>query len=105
MKTKCVQLVLLAATTIAAAILVTGCGTTSGYKQADKTGAGIAEFRDEIVKGKIAIDNTMNALDHIAATANTDPRKAFEAYSKAVESLESCANKVRKRGQDMREQG
>jgi hypothetical protein len=105
MKTKCVQLVLLAATTIAAAILVTGCGTTSGYKQADKTGAGIAEFRDEIVKGKIAIDNTMNALDQIAATANTDPRKAFEAYSKAVESLESCANKVRKRGQDMREQG
>jgi hypothetical protein len=27
------------------AALFTGCGTTSGYKQADKTGAGIAEFR------------------------------------------------------------
>jgi DNA repair exonuclease SbcCD ATPase subunit len=84
---------------------MTGCGTTSGYKQADKTGAGIAEFRDEIVKGKTAIDNTMTALDQVAATANTDPRKAFEEYSKAVENLESCANKVRRRGQEMKEQG
>ena len=33
-----------------AALLFSGCGTTKGYKQADKTGAGIAEFRDEIAR-------------------------------------------------------
>jgi hypothetical protein len=105
MKTKCIQLISLAASTVAATLLVTGCGTTSGYKQADKTGAGIAEFRDEIVKGKAAIDATMKSLGDIASTANTDPRKAFEQYSKDVANLDSTAAKIRKRGQDMKEQG
>jgi uncharacterized protein (DUF2342 family) len=86
-------------------MLLGGCGTTSGYKQADKTGAGIAEFRDELVNGKKAIDATMKALGDIAATATTDPRKAFERYSKAVANLESTAEKVRKRADDMRAQG
>jgi hypothetical protein len=45
------------------------------------------------------------ALDQIAASANTDPRKAFEQFSKAVDNLESIANKAKKRGEDMREQG
>ena len=105
MRTKHVPIASLAATTVAAAILMAGCGTTSGYKQADKTGAGIAEFRAEIVNGKKAIDETMKALDQIAVTANTDPRKAFEQYSKNVANLESTAAKARKRAQDMQTQG
>lgn len=87
------------------AALLTGCATTSGYKQADKTGAGIAEFREEILNGKKNIDATMKSLDAVAASATTDPRKAFEQFSKSVDNLESTAGKVRKRGQDMREQG
>jgi hypothetical protein len=94
----------LAALALLAAALA-GCGTPAGYKQADKTGAGIAEFRDEILKGKTAIDNTMDALDEIAASANTDPRKAFEAYSKSVTALESVAATAAKRGQAMKAQG
>ncbi len=85
--------------------LMTGCGTTAGYKQADKTGAGIAEFREEIVNGKKAIDATMKSLGDIAATANTNPRKAFEQYTKDVSNLESTADKIRKRAQDMKERG
>ena len=104
MKTKYVQLLSLAASTLAAAVLITGC-KTAGYKQADKTGAGIAEFRDEILNGKKNIDLTMSSLGNIAASANTDPRKAFEQYSKAVANLESSAAKIKKRAQDMRQQG
>jgi predicted nucleic acid-binding Zn-ribbon protein len=84
--------------------LLVGC-KTSGYKQADKTGEGIASFREEILNGKKAIDQTMAALDQVATTAATDPRKAYEQFSKSVSNLESTANKIRKRGQDMREQG
>ncbi|MGH8247456.1 MAG: DUF2959 family protein [Gammaproteobacteria bacterium] len=91
--------------TLTAAALLAGCGTTSGYKQADKTGEGIAEFREEIVNGKKAIDGTMKSLDQIAASATTDPRKAFEKFSKGVSNLESTAGKVRDRGQDMKAQG
>lgn len=105
MKTKYAKVVSLAGTTLAAAILMTACGTTSGYKQADKTGAGIAEFREEIVNGKKAIDATMKSLTDVAATANSDPRKAFQQFSKDLSNLESTAAKVRKRGADMKEQG
>jgi len=87
------------------ALLLSGCSTTKGYKQADKTGEGIAEFRDEIVKGKEAVDATMKSLSDIAATANTDPRKAFEQHTKDVANLEATAAKIRKRGQGMKEQG
>lgn len=88
-----------------AAMVFSGCGTTKGYKQAARTGAGIAEFRDEIVKGKGAIDATMKSLGDIAATANTDPRKAFNQFSKDVANLDSTADKIRKRAQSMKEQG
>ena len=88
-----------------AALLLNGCGSTKGYKQADKTGAGIASFRDEIGKGKEAIDATMKGLSDIAASANTDPRKAFEQFSKAVSNLESTANKIKSRSESMKEKG
>lgn len=105
MKMKQIQTVTMLLTTALGAVWMTGCGTTAGYKQADKTGAGIAEFRAEIVSGKKAIDDTMKALDQIAVSANTDPRKAFEQYSKSLAKLESAAAKAKKRGQDMKEQG
>src|SRR5262245_16603980 len=88
-----------------ASLLFSGCGTTKGYKQADKTGAGIAEFREEITKGKAEIAATMKSLGDIASTANTDPRKAYNQFSKDVANLDSTADKIRKRAQSMKEQG
>lgn len=85
--------------------LLAGCGSTKNYKQADKTGEGIAEFKAEILNGKKAIDATMTALDQVAASASTDPRKAYEQYSKSVGNLESTADKVRKRSEDMQAKG
>ncbi len=84
--------------------LLVGC-KSANYKQADKTGEGIATFRAEILNGKKAIDQTMAALDQVAASAATDPRKAYEQYTKSVANLESTANKVRKRSEDMQAQG
>ncbi len=88
-----------------AACLLAGCASTAGYKQADKTGAGIAEFREEIVNAKQAIDETVQALDAIAVSANTDPRAAYQRFSKSVSNLESASAKAQKRGQAMKEQG
>jgi len=99
------RILTLAAVAAGVTQLLTGCGSTTGYKQADKTGEGIAEFREEILNGKKAIDTTMKALGDVAASASTDPRKAFHTYTKAVEKLESTAADVRKRGQSMKEQG
>jgi len=92
-------------TLLAAATLLTGCGTTSAYKQADKTGAGIADFRAEIVSANKAIDATMRSLDDLAATANTNPRGAFARFSKNVKNLESTAAKMQKRSLSMQQKG
>jgi len=86
-------------------ISLAGCGTTAGYKQADKTGKGVAEFRQEITNGKQAVDNTVSALSQVAVTANTNPREAFQAFSKSLANLESAAEKARKRGAEMRARG
>ena len=102
MKTKSIITNLL---TLASAVVFAGCGTTSGYKQADKTGEGIAEFREAILNGKKAIDDTMNSLSQVAASATTNPRKAFERYSKDVANLESAANDARKCSQEVKDQG
>jgi len=87
-----------------AALFVAGCSTT-GYQQAEKTGAGITEFREEINQGKQAIDATMQSLGQIAATANTDPRAAFQQYKKDLANLESVTARVRKRSLEMTAKG
>ena len=88
-----------------AASFLSGCGSTSGYKLADKTGQGIADFRDEIVSGKKAVDATMKSLSQITVAASSNPRKAYEQFTKDVANLQSAAEKARKRAQDMRDAG
>ncbi|HEX5222013.1 MAG TPA: DUF2959 family protein [Verrucomicrobiae bacterium] len=86
------------------ALLLAGCAS-AGYKQAEKTGAGITEYREEIFKGKQAIDATMQSLAQISATANTDPRPAFHQYGKDVATLESASARIRKRSQELQAKG
>jgi hypothetical protein len=88
-----------------AALLLAGCSTTSGYKQADKTGAGIAEYRAEVVNLKLAVDETLRSMNQIELSANTNPRKAFEKFSRNLAGLDSAAAKADKRGLDMKAQG
>jgi hypothetical protein len=79
--------------------------SAAGYKQADKTGESIAEFRDEILNVKKEVDATMVALDKIVATAASDPRKAFKEFDKAVPQIDSAAKKAKKRSEDMKAKG
>jgi hypothetical protein len=98
---------LMTAFAVTIALAITGCASSGGkgYKQADKTGQGMAEFRDEVIKAQTAINDTMKSLDQVAATADTNPRKAFDQYAKQVNALESAANRLSKRAQDMQAAG
>jgi hypothetical protein len=75
------------------------------HKLADKVGASIAEFRDEIVDVKKAVDVTMAALNGIVAEATVDPRKAFKEFDKSLPDIDSAAAKARKRAEEMKERG
>ena len=105
MKTTLLRRITLTLTTFTTAALFTGCGTTSGYQQADMTGEGIATFREEIVSGKQAINDTLKSLDQVAVSATSDPRQAFEQYSESVASLDAAAVRVRKCSEDVKAQG
>jgi len=72
---------------------------------AEKTGASIAEFRDEVVNVKKAVDSSLSFLDQTAETAATDPRKAFEAFDKAVDDVESARVRAGKRANDIKTGG
>ncbi len=105
MKTIHQKIITLAASAVIGTVALTGCSTTAGYKQADKTGAGIADFRVEITKAKAAVDDTVKALGQIAVNAHTDPRSAFEKFTKSLANLDSVSAKAKKRGEDMKTKG
>jgi hypothetical protein len=98
---------LLALAAMAATGLLLGGSSAgaAGYKLADKVGAGIADFRDEIVDVKRAVDVTMASLDKIVTQATVDPRKAFKAFDSSVPKIDSAAAKAKKRGEDMKASG
>jgi hypothetical protein len=77
----------------------------AGYKLADKTGASIAEFRDEILNVKKQVDATMAALGKVSAQASVDPRKAFNEFNKSLPRVEDAANKAKKRAEAMKARG
>ena len=105
MKMKALRPLTLTLVTAAAVVLMAGCGTSAGYKQADKTGAGIARFREEISKAKTAVDQTVTDLGQVSVSANTNPRKAFEAFTKSLSNLESAANHAKASAADMKAKG
>ena len=103
MKVQHIKWITLAATTLVVACLA-GCAT-SGYQQADKTGASIAQFRKEITAAKLAVDDTVKSLGQVAVAADTNPRPAFQQFSKSLASLESTSAQVKKRAAEMRAAG
>ena len=92
-------------TCLAVVALLSGCASSSGYKQADKTGASIADFHKEVINLKQAVDNTMELLNQTTETAASDPRKAFQAFAKSVDQVESARNKAAKRAADVKAAG
>ena len=99
------QTLTLAALSIASLLFAAPRASAAGYKLADKVGADIAEFRDEIVDVKKAVDVTMAALDKVVADATVDPRKAFKTFDNSVPKIDSAAAKAKKRATNMTERG
>ena len=101
---KTMKTIPLTLTSLAVVALLSGCAT-SGYKQADKTGKGIAEFRAEVINLKQAVDGAMADLAATTETAATDPRKAFKAFAKSVDNVEKSRAKAGKRAASMKAAG
>lgn len=100
-----IQILTLTALGVAGLLLAGSSAGAAGYKLADKAGASIAEFRDEIVDVKKEVDATLASLDKIVAQATVDPRKAFKEFDKNVPRIDSAATKAKKRATEMKGRG
>jgi len=92
------------AVALCCAVLLAGCAS-SGYKQADKTGEAINTLRNDVLNIKTSVDGSLKAMDDLAASASTDPRKAYEAFAKSVTQVENAGAKAKKNAEAMQAKG
>lgn len=88
-----------------ALLLIGTTANAAAYKLADKVGASISEFRDDIVTVKKELDASLAALDNVVAQATVDPRKPYEAFKKSVPKVDSAAAKAKKQAESMKARG
>jgi hypothetical protein len=89
---------------MAAIAFVTGCATT-GYERAERTGANIAAFRNDILNVSKSVDATMGALTKIIDTANNGPQKAYNTFSSSLDRLDKAVATARARAQEIQASG
>ena len=104
MKPTITKLAAAAMTSIAAVVLITGCATT-GDEKAEKTGASIAAFRNDVLNICKATDTTMAALNQIIATANNGPTKAYNSFANSLEKLDGAVKTAKARAQEIQAAG
>jgi hypothetical protein len=90
---------------VVCAMMLTGCGTTSSYKQADKTFGKMEALKSELLDGKVQIEKMIPALNQVVATADSDPRPAYELFKEEYTNTQKQADKVRKTAEQMKKEG
>jgi len=79
-----------------------GC-KTSGYDRADAAVSSLNDLSTEGIRGQQQINKTIASLERIQATADSDPRPAFDAFKSDLATLQSIAATARSRGNSLRE--
>ncbi len=82
-----------------------GCASTQTARKEPTLRDDFLEYRQLVVLAMNQVDTTLRSLDEVAAQANANPRRAYEAFAKAVQRLEVDSVKVRQRTQAMRARG
>jgi len=93
MKIKCLQLVSLAATTVAAAILLAGCASP-GYKQGDITAANIQATADRLAALPGQIDTTLASLNDLVGKPQADLGPQYQQFAANLDQMESSSKEV-----------
>jgi hypothetical protein len=82
-----------------------GCASTETARKEPTLRQDFLEYRKLVVLAMSQVDAASRALDEVAVQANGNPRRAYEAFAKAVQRLEVDSIKVRERTQAMRARG
>ncbi len=87
------------------AAILSGCASTNTSRKEPTPRDDFFEYRQIVVQAMSQVDAALLALDEIEVEANRNPRKAYEAFAKAVHRLEVDSIRVRARTQAMRARG
>jgi hypothetical protein len=88
---------------VATALLI-GCAT-AGHERAEKTGANIAAFRNDVLNISKSVDGTMAGLNQIIQTANTGPVKAYNKFADSLARLDAAVATAKARAKEMQAAG
>lgn len=94
-----------------AALCVLACGSFAAFSgcasspDAESTVESMGSFGVEVAKIKDSIDGTIKTLEAVMGTQPGDLHKNFDAYSKAVKSLDKQADHVRHLANEMKVKG
>jgi hypothetical protein len=89
----------------AAAVILAGCATGGTARKEPTPRDDWQEYRQIVVRAMDLMDTSQRALDELSVQANRDPRRAYQAFAKAVQRLEVDSIQVRARVQAMRARG
>ena len=95
----------LAAVLCASTLVMSGCSSSRGYKRAEATSNSIDAMRAEILSGKDQIQATVDAMNDVVASASSDPRPAYETFTKEYGKTQKQAGKASKRAATIRKKG
>jgi hypothetical protein len=93
MKTKYIQFVSLAASTVAATLLLAGCAST-GYDKGNKTAANIQAAADLIGALPAQVDKTLTSLSDIVEKPQADLRPQYKQFAANMSEVESSAKEI-----------
>jgi hypothetical protein len=96
----------LALTLLALGLMLAGCATHKpGYQQADRTGKRIADFRDQVIEIKVAVDEVTSAMTTLSDAPTAELRSAYRRFTRSVDRLEAADAKANERADRMRAEG
>lgn len=90
---------------VAVAAVLIGCASTETVQKAPTPRQDFIEYRQLVVLSMNQVDATLRSLDEISVQAHQDPRRAYQAFAKAVHRIEVDSIKVRAHTQAMRARG
>jgi hypothetical protein len=101
MKTKSLQIISLAASAMAVALIITGCASTAGYNQGNLTAANIQSTGDRIADLPGQLDNTLASLNGLVNQPQADLRPQYKEFAADVAGVQSAAKSLATARSDM----
>jgi chromosome segregation ATPase len=86
------------------AINLTGCNSGRGYQKADTATGQMEALKTELLAVKDRTEKIAPALKELVAAANSNPRSAYEKFSREFENTKKQSGKARRLADEIKKQ-